>query len=248
LRDRLLGAACCLAAPRAKAPPVRRGYHRSGFASYGRSCEAGTPGTSQRDVQSGHLAAAAPAAYCFPYSPLGLWATAFYAGLRRGELRGLRCDDVDTDARVIYVRRGWDDVEGAIDPKSRKGMRTVPMGGELRQLLLEHIARTGRRGEDLVFGRTAREPFTPTWIRRRAVRAWVGAALAAFLTGERLPVEIDLIGLHECRHTYVSLMHAAGLIEGQRAEAADAFDAFLAARTGTQTGTQAPRLAVVPHG
>jgi hypothetical protein len=38
------------------------------------------------------------------------------------------------------------------------------------------------------------------------------------------------------------------LIEGQRAEAADAFDAFLASGTGTHTGTQAPALAVVPHG
>jgi integrase len=139
-----------------------------------------------------------------------LWATAFYAGLRRGELRGLQCDDVDTEARLIHVRRGWDDVEGAVDPKSRKGTRTVPMGGELRRLLLKHMARTGRRGGDLVFGRTAREPFTPTWVRKQALRCWVGAAFDVFLTGKSLPVEIDLIGLHECRHTYVSLMHAAG--------------------------------------
>jgi hypothetical protein len=38
------------------------------------------------------------------------------------------------------------------------------------------------------------------------------------------------------------------LIEGQRAEAADAFDAFLLSRTGTQTGTQRPALAAVSHG
>jgi integrase len=206
-----------------------------------------------------------------PEHDRALWATAFYAGLRRGELRGLQCDDVDTEARLIHVRRGWDDVEGAVDPKSRKGTRTVPMGGELRRLLLEHMARTGRRGGDLVFGRTARDPFTPTWVRKQPLRCWVGAALGVFFTGKALPVEIDLIGLHECRHTYVSLMHAAGrsleeigdyvghsssymtdryrhLIEGQRAEAADAFDAFIASRTGTQTGTQAPQLAVVPHG
>jgi integrase len=206
-----------------------------------------------------------------PDDDRALWATAFYAGLRRGELRGLQCDDVDTEARLIYVRRGWDEVEGAIAPKSRKGTRTVPMGGELRRLLLEHIARTGRRGGDLVFGRTAREPFTPTWVRKRARGCWAAAAVGALLAGERLPVEIDLIGLHECRHTYVSLMHAAGrsleeigdyvghsssymtdryrhLIEGQRAEAADAFDAFLASRSGTQAGTHRAELAVVPHG
>ena len=200
-----------------------------------------------------------------------LWATAFYAGLRRGELRGLQCDDVDTEARLLHVRRGWDDIEGAIDPKSKKGARAVPMSGELRRILLEHMAQTGRRGEDLVFGRTTLEPFTPTWIRKRALGCWAAGAVGAFLTGQPFPVEVDLIGLHECRHTYVSLMHAAGrsleeigdyvghsssymtdryrhLIEGQRAEAADAFDAFLASRTGTQTGTQQPALTAVPHG
>lgn len=83
------------------------------------------------------------------------------------------------------------------------------MGGELRRLLLEHMARTGRRGGDLVFGRTARDPFTPTWVRKRALGCWA-AVVGSFLTGTKLPVEIDLIGLHECRHTYVSLMHAAG--------------------------------------
>jgi hypothetical protein len=38
------------------------------------------------------------------------------------------------------------------------------------------------------------------------------------------------------------------LLEGQRAEAADALDAFLQSRTGTQTGTQAPSLALIPRG
>ena len=37
-----------------------------------------------------------------------LWATAFYAGLRRGELIGLHWDDVDLATGVIHVRRGWD--------------------------------------------------------------------------------------------------------------------------------------------
>jgi integrase len=47
-----------------------------------------------------------------PDDDRALWATAFYAGLRRGELRALRCSDLDLDARVIRVRRGWDAKEG----------------------------------------------------------------------------------------------------------------------------------------
>ena len=180
-----------------------------------------------------------------------LWATAAYAGLRRGELRALRVDDVDFTRGEIRVERGWDDVDGAIDPKSEKGRRRVPLVGELRRLLLEHIARTGRRGDDLLFGRTPSTPFTPTHVRERALGAWAAAAVGAFLTGTPCAVELEPIGLHECRHTFVSLMHAAGrsleeigdyvghtsaymtdryrhLLDGARTEAAAALDALLA--------------------
>jgi len=194
-----------------------------------------------------------------PETDRPLWATAIYAGLRRGELRALRCDDVNTDARVLHVRHGWDDVQGEIDPKSRKGARAVPMTAELRRLLLEHLARTGRRGSDLVFGRTASEPFTPTHVRKRALAAWAATAVGAFLRREPLTAELEPIGLHECRHSYVSLMFDAGfslerigdyvghsstfmvdryrhLLDGHEQEAADVFDAYLAKRTGAQTG------------
>ena len=36
-----------------------------------------------------------------------LWAAAFYTGLRRGELRGLRWEDVDLTTGTIKVRRAW---------------------------------------------------------------------------------------------------------------------------------------------
>ena len=47
-----------------------------------------------------------------------LWATAMYAGLRRGELMALRIEDVDLARGVIYVRRGWESGGGEITPKS----------------------------------------------------------------------------------------------------------------------------------
>src|SRR5437868_5866979 len=37
-----------------------------------------------------------------------LWATALYAGLRRGELQALRWQDVDLNQRLVRVERSWD--------------------------------------------------------------------------------------------------------------------------------------------
>ena len=64
-----------------------------------------------------------------PESEQAFWALALFAGLRRGELRALHVDDIDFEAGVVRVRRGWDDVEGEINPKTFAGARTIPMVG-----------------------------------------------------------------------------------------------------------------------
>lgn len=56
-----------------------------------------------------------------PENDRALWATAMYAGLRRGELLALRWDDVDVAAGKIHVRRSWDVQAGPVEPKSRAG-------------------------------------------------------------------------------------------------------------------------------
>jgi integrase len=75
-----------------------------------------------------------------------------YAGLRRGELMALRANRIDLDANVIRVEYGWDPKAGEIDTKNRKS-RIVPIPAPLRELLLPQLLRTGRRDDDLVFGR-----------------------------------------------------------------------------------------------
>ena len=67
-----------------------------------------------------------------------VWATALYAGLRRGELKALRVGDVELAAGVMRVERGWDDKAGAIDLKTKAGRRRVPIPGVLRDHLVEH--------------------------------------------------------------------------------------------------------------
>jgi integrase len=174
-----------------------------------------------------------------PEEDRALWATALYAGLRRGELRALRWADVDLKAKTIRVQRAWDDEEGEQDGKSEAARRSVPVLAPLARELAAHKLRAGRDGEDLVFGSTPAQPFEPSTVRRRALAAWDAAGL-------------EPIGLHEARHTCASLFIASGanakavqsimghatigmtfdtyghLMPGGLAEAAAAADAFLA--------------------
>lgn len=80
-----------------------------------------------------------------------LWATAFYAGLRRGELQALRWSHVDLAAGVLHVQHGWDEKEGQIATKG-KNRRRVPIASVLRDYLLEHRLRSDRDVDALVFG------------------------------------------------------------------------------------------------
>jgi integrase len=137
-------------------------------------------------------------------SDKALWATALLAGLRRGELQALRVSDLhglddDESAAWIHVQNSWDAVAGRKDPKSRAGLREVPMPETLRANLAEHVEATRRSGDELVFGRTATDPFTPSLIRKRALKAWAEV--------KRPPT------LHEFRHTYSTWLDSAGISE-----------------------------------
>jgi integrase len=127
-----------------------------------------------------------------------VWATALYAGLRRGELRALRWGDVDFEAGLIRVERGWDPKEGPIEPKSRAGKRRVPLAKPLRAHLAAHRLRTGGSQEDLVFRGRGGKSLAPDALIERGRKAWEEEGLQP-------------IGLHECRHTYAAFMIAAGV-------------------------------------
>jgi integrase len=126
------------------------------------------------------------------------WATAFYAGLRIGELRALRWRNVDFEAGVIRVVAGWDDHEGEQETKTEAGARTVPLVGRLRSELVRHKLAAGRDADDLVFGRTRSAAFVRSTLRARAIKAWTAAELAPLTP-------------HEARHTCASYLAAAGL-------------------------------------
>jgi integrase len=128
-----------------------------------------------------------------------LWATAIYAGLRRGELQALRWGEVELKAGVLRVVKSWDRVAGLVEPKSRSGYRKVPIPAILRSELVAHRLRQGSGGRGFVFSVGADEPpFDPSNALRAARRVWAEGRLRP-------------LGFHEARHTYASLMIAAGV-------------------------------------
>jgi len=132
-----------------------------------------------------------------PSDERAVWATAFYAGLRRGELLALRWAEVDLGRSELRVYRSWDQQDGLIETKTDTSERMLPILGLLRAHLVAHKLASGRGGEDLVFGREATLPFVPSTLRSRALRAWEVSAL-------------EPITLHEARHTFASLLIDSG--------------------------------------
>lgn len=162
-----------------------------------------TTGLRLPAVRSGRDRIASPAEAeellaALPSGDQPLWATALYAGLRRGELMSLRWLDVDLAQGLLYVVRAWDPKDRKmIAPKSKAGTRRVPIPAALRAYLAPAKLASGGAPDALVFGIRG-EPFSASSVGERAQRAWRIA-------------ELEPISLHECRHTFASLMIAAGV-------------------------------------
>ncbi len=157
------------------------------------------PATAEEAQRFADKAEAAQYIDALPADERALWAAAFYAGLRRSELRAIRWSFVDLGEKPhMTVLSAWGE-EDDERTKSAAGRRRVPVVGPLRALLKAHQKATQRSGDDLVFGRTASDPFVPSTVRDRALRAWAAQ-----------DPPLEPITLHQCRHTAASLMIAAG--------------------------------------
>ena len=92
----------------------------------------------------------------------GLWATAFFAGLRRGELMALRWQDVDLASGELHVERSYDPKERGTSirspARSTGAFRLRPSFADA----LRELAIASRRSDPaaLVFGRAPTHRFT----------------------------------------------------------------------------------------
>lgn len=132
---------------------------------------------------------------------------AAYGGLRFGELGALRRRHVDLMRGRVSVSETLLDVDGRLTfgpPKSRNGIRTVPLPSRIAAELGEHIAAyCAEDAAALVFTNTAGQPLRRAGFRRSW---WIPAVQSAGLDGLRF---------HDLRHTFVSLCAAAGIDLGE---------------------------------
>jgi integrase len=144
--------------------------------------------------------------------------TLFLTGLRRGELLGLRWQDVDLDAGALSVRQILERVGNAsssgpktklafLEPKTARSRRTVALPAECVAALRQHRARQAEerlrlgaayQDHGLVFAQADGRPIDPYSMNR---------AFQTVLKRAGLPA----IRLHDARHTYATWMLQAGV-------------------------------------
>jgi integrase len=112
-------------------------------------------------------------------------------GLRSGEVRALQRGDVNLAERTIKIGRGVTQVNGAVivdSPKTRAGVRTVPIPEWLEPYVTAHLAgHTGARSDAWLFPSPSGGPLSQTALNG----AWRKARATAGIPGCRF---------HDLRH------------------------------------------------
>ncbi|ALE85678.1 tyrosine-type recombinase/integrase [Pseudonocardia sp. HH130629-09] len=120
----------------------------------------------------------------------GIVATAAGAGLRWGEVAGLRTDALDLDAARLSVIRTVVEVSGSTSfkpfPKSRAGRRTVPLPGWLLPVIREHLDRWPTEPNAPIFANEVGAPLLRTSFRSRV---WRPSLVRAGLLGAVVPLD-----------------------------------------------------------
>jgi integrase len=137
------------------------------------------------------------------------WHLSMY-GLRRGEVAGLRWDDIDFEAMRLRIRRSSVSVNGTATsslPKAAKCARSLPLTGELAAAL--------RRAQDRQ--RAAAEMVGDSYVESGFVVVnEIGDPLHPQTLSARWSVlsaraGVRRVRLHDARHTCATLLHLQGV-------------------------------------
>ena len=139
------------------------------------------------------------------------WALLLTRGLRRGELCGLRWDDVDLDSGSIRINRTRVLVDGLpVDslPKTAAGRRSIPLDPMLVAVIKAHWAR--QAAEKLAAGEGAYQD--GGWLLCDELGApYYPDMISEWFDDKVKAAKLRRIRLHDTRHTAASLMLADGV-------------------------------------
>lgn len=137
-----------------------------------------------------------------------------YSGLRKGELTALTWDDINLSERTITVNKSFDFKTGRIKtPKTAAGTRTV----YIPQKLADYLGKQKRTCPLVVHNKDNKMLTLASW-----QKMWESYLLELDLKygeGEKAKryapkkhvLTIEPFTIHECRHTFATLMYLAGV-------------------------------------
>ena len=140
----------------------------------------------------------------------GVWHLLATTGMRRGEILGLRWDDIDFDNNTLTVRRTRVRSGTAVfdeTPKSQASMRTINIDSQTMQALRQQKARQAE--ERLAMGGRWEDQHGHIATNRDGSRVDPHAFTRRFLVITR-KAELPRIRLHDVRHSYVVAARKAG--------------------------------------
>jgi integrase len=140
-----------------------------------------------------------------------LYALAVTAGLRQGELLGLKWEDIDLDRSILQVRRTLSRTKGGhpifSTPKTAKGRRNVKLTAKAVEAIKDHHERQQKEQEELVGLWQDHTIVFPTRVGTPVSRHnLVARSFKPLLKRAGLPD----IRFHDLRHTCATLMLAVG--------------------------------------
>lgn len=139
-------------------------------------------------------------------------------GMRRGEACGLSWGDVDFDEGTVFVQHSYDDFDNLKSPKTKAGIRILPLPEFTREALLKRKAAQIAMVDDQTEGYTYKKddgtldlmPQVPVAagelterIHPQKLSSWWFEARSSF--------GADNICLHQLRHTFLSLAAEQGV-------------------------------------